>query len=236
MDADTKDTNDHDCLSGEVLKVRGGPASRAPGASAAGDWRTPGRTRSQKLSCSCGGERGAVGFDRSVVDHGSDLPGDRVGDHIGGCRGKVRASSGAVALEAVADVEVLLEAVAKREVEERSPVGGQLHRGGESALNDGEVAGGEVAVEVVDVGADLEPVGAREARGVDPRPGDDNHPQVRDRALGLRERLDDPAEEMAADAGATDGDDADLLVRVIAQLVAKLLAVGELRRVKSGHV
>src|SRR3954449_11944063 len=96
----------------------------------------------------------------------------------GGCRGKVRASSGAVALEAVADVEVLLEAVAKREVEERSPVGGQLHRGGESALNDGEVAGGEVAVEIVDVGAHLESFGAREARGVDPRSRDDDHPQL----------------------------------------------------------
>ena len=41
-------------------------------------------------------------------------------------------------------MEVLLEVVAQREVEERPPVRGQLHRRGQPALHDGEVAGGEV--------------------------------------------------------------------------------------------
>ena len=110
------------------------------------------------------------------------------------------------------DVEVLLEVVAQREVEERPPVGGQLHRRGQPALDDREVAGGQVPVEVVDVGADLEAVAARQRRGVDPRSGDDDHPQARHALAGRGERVDHRAQQRAADAGAADGDDADLLV------------------------
>jgi hypothetical protein len=40
-------------------------------------------------------------------------------------------------------VEVLLEVVAQRHVDERTPVRGQLHARGQTALNDSEVAGGE---------------------------------------------------------------------------------------------
>ena len=110
------------------------------------------------------------------------------------------APPGAVALEPVADVEVLLEVVAEREVEERPPVGGQLHRGRQPALDDREVAGGQVAVEVVDVGAHLEPVGVLGERGrVDARPGDDDHPQLGHELLRLREGVDDAPEQVAAD-------------------------------------
>ena len=45
------------------------------------------------------------------------------------------------------------------------PAGGQLHRGRQAALDDREVAGRQVAVEVVHVAADLEPVGARQRAG-----------------------------------------------------------------------
>jgi hypothetical protein len=97
-------------------------------------------------------------------------------------------------------VEVLLEVVAEREVEERTPVRGQLHRRREAALDNREVAGCEMAVEVVDVGADLEPVLLRQALGVDARPGDDDHPELGHALLGLGERFDHAAQEVASDA------------------------------------
>ena len=59
-------------------------------------------------------------------------------------------------------MEVLLEVVAEREVEERPAVRGQLHRRRQAALDDREVARREVAVELVDVRADLEPVVRRQ--------------------------------------------------------------------------
>jgi hypothetical protein len=52
----------------------------------------------------------------------------------------------------------MLDVVAQQEVEERPSVGGQLQRGGQPALDDGEVARGQHPVEVVDVGVNLEPV------------------------------------------------------------------------------
>jgi hypothetical protein len=55
----------------------------------------------------------------------------------------------------VGDVEVLLEVVAQREVQERPPVRRQLHAGRQSPLHDREVAGGQVPVELRDERADL---------------------------------------------------------------------------------
>ena len=70
------------------------------------------------------------------------------------------------------DVKVLLEVVFEREVDERSPVGGQLHRGRQAALDDRKVARREVAVEVVHVWPDVGSLGRRQRRGIDPRAGD----------------------------------------------------------------
>ena len=78
---------------------------------------------------------------------------------------EVHEAPGAVALEPVPDVQVLLKVVAERKDEERPLVGGQLHRRRQPALDDRQVAGREVAVEVVDVGADLEPVPLGELAG-----------------------------------------------------------------------
>jgi hypothetical protein len=63
-----------------------------------------------------------------------------------------------VALEPVAHVEVLLEVMSQREVEERPAVGRQLHRRRQPALDDREIARSEDAVEIVHVGAHLEPI------------------------------------------------------------------------------
>jgi hypothetical protein len=98
------------------------------------------------------------------------------------------------------DVKVLLEVVFEREVDERSPVGGQLHRGRQAALDDRKVARREVAVEVVHVWADLEPLGRRQRRGIDPRSGDHNHPQLSHEPFRLGEAGDHAPEKIGADA------------------------------------
>ena len=149
---------------------------------------------------------------------------------------EVHAASGVVAREPVADVEVLLEVVAKREVEERAPVRRQLHRSGQTALDDGEVAGGKVPVQLVHVGAHLEPLVRRERRRVDARTCDDDHPQRGDELLRLREGSDHAPQEVGADARAADGDDADLLVLAIAELVPERGPVGELGGIETRDV
>src|ERR1700722_18949743 len=84
------------------------------------------------------GAGGAVGGDGEVVDLAGDLGGD-----VGGAgRLVVHVPPGPVAVEPVADMEVLLEVAGEREVQEGPPAGGQLHRRGQPALDDREVAGG----------------------------------------------------------------------------------------------
>ena len=56
------------------------------------------------------------------------------------------------------------------------------------------------------------------------------------RAAGQREGVDHPPQQVFADARAADGDDADLLVRAVAELGAQRLPVGERRRVEACHV
>ena len=128
--------------------------------------------------------------------------------------------------------------VGQGEVEEGSPVGGELHGGGQAALDDGQVAGGQVAVQVGDEGPQLESLllAGRQAGGVDAGAGDDDHPQLGHRSFGQREGVDDPAQERGADAGAADGHHADLLVGVVAEALAQLLAVAEGGGVEAGDV
>ena len=104
--------------------------------------------------------------------------------------------------------------VAQREGEERPAGRDQLHRRRQAALHDGDVAGREVAVELVDVAAHLEPVGARQrspGRCAGPATTIMRRPGTRSRAGGSA--AIDAAQQRRADAGAADGDDADRLVR-----------------------
>src|SRR5262249_49752419 len=103
-----------------------------------------------------GGAGRTVGLDVAVADGLSGQLGDACGDEIGVRGGVVHVLAGAVPVEPVTDVEVLLEVVPEREVEERAPGGSQLHGRGQAALDDGEVADGQVLVEPVDVTAQLE--------------------------------------------------------------------------------
>ena len=136
------------------------------------------------------------------------------------------------------DVEALLEVVLEREVDERAPVCGQLHRRRQAALHHGEVAGREVSVEIVDVGADLESVDVicpKRSR-VDPRSCDDDHPKLRDEPLGLWERRDHAAQQIRPDSRAADSHDAYALVGRVAKLRPQLAAVAERGGVKAGDV
>ena len=77
----------------------------------------------------------------------------------------------------------------------------------------------------------------RERLGIDPRTGDDDHPQAVHEAAGLRPGSDDAPEQRLADAGPTDGDDHHSLVLVEAELPAQLLAALDQRRgVEAGDV
>src|SRR5215831_12419457 len=67
-----------------------------------------------------GGAGRSVGLDVAVADGLAGQLGDVGGDEVGVGGGIVHAMAGAVAVEAVADVEVLLEVVPEWEVEERA--------------------------------------------------------------------------------------------------------------------
>ena len=93
-----------------------------------------------------------------------------------------------------------------------------------------------MAVEVVHVRPDLEPVRGGQRGGVDPRAGDDDHPQPRHEAPGLGQACDHASQEVLADARSADGDHANLLVGLVTQLPAQCAAGGERGRVEPGYV
>jgi hypothetical protein len=92
---------------------------------------------------------GAVGGDGEVVDGLGQLFGDRFGQQVRVAGFGVReVVAGVVAVEAGPDVEVLLEVVLERDVDEGDAEGGELHAGSEAALGDGEVGDREMLVQV----------------------------------------------------------------------------------------
>src|SRR5689334_3720159 len=76
---------------------------------------------------------GAAGLDRPVIHLAPDLLGDRGGDLRGPGLLELHSPAAAVAPEPVMHVELLLEVVAEREVEERPAACDQLHSGRETA-------------------------------------------------------------------------------------------------------
>ena len=86
--------------------------------------------------------------------------------------------------------------MAEREVEKWPVVGDQFHGGGQAALNDGQVAYGQVTVQIVDVGVQLDAIAGRQQPqgrcGARPR----RSCAVRGRLAGPRERVDDPPQQL----------------------------------------
>src|SRR5215208_3880283 len=126
------------------------------------------------------GAGGTVAFDRRLRPRLGELARQRGGDALRRGGPVVHRAAGAVALEPVADVDVLLEVAGEREREERPARGGQLHAGREAALDDGDVARGEVAREPVDVAVELEALVRGERLAADARAADDDHPEAGD--------------------------------------------------------
>src|SRR4030095_11259279 len=91
---------------------------------------------SQQLGEEGGRTGSAVRLHRAVIDRTADLGGDGVSECVGSDLVVVQAAAGSVSAKPVGDVEVLLEVVAQRGENERSAGGGELHAGGQAALDD----------------------------------------------------------------------------------------------------
>jgi len=137
-------------------------------------------------------------------------------------------SLGVVAFQATGDMEVLLEMVLEREVQERCPGRGQLHAGGQTALDERKVAGRQMPIQIGNERPHLLAVGHIEFRWVEARPGHHDHPQFGDTRLGERVGAKDAAYQRRAHARATDGHDVGLAPVVIAKLGAQLIPAAEL--------
>src|SRR3989441_5361831 len=98
-----------------------------------------------------GGTPRAVRLHRSVRDCSTQFLDHGGGEPIRRRLVEVHASPGAVAVQPMAHVEVLLEVMAKWEVDERPPIGGQFHRRRESDLDDRKVTDGEVPIQLMHV-------------------------------------------------------------------------------------
>src|SRR5579885_3606733 len=95
-------------------------------ASAAGR-RSAGRQSSipsYKIGQKLGGTRIAIALDGTIPDRARELLDDRRRDLLDGRRRIVHAPSGPVATEPVTDVNILLEMIEKRKIEEGNPGGG----------------------------------------------------------------------------------------------------------------
>src|SRR6266545_1458484 len=94
-------------------------------------------------------------FDRPVVH----LPRDflRDGSPQGFGLGDLvveHATAGTIPRKPVADMVILLEMSAEGHVDERPPVRGELHASGQATLNYGQVAAGQLAMQVGDIATD----------------------------------------------------------------------------------
>ena len=166
--------------------------------------------------------RGAVGLDRPVVDLAADLSAIAAAIVSGVVAFEVHAAAGAVALEPVADVEVLLEVVAEREVEERPA--GSRSAPSTSSGRPGRRRGRRPRGGGRGRARRREPRGRRAPGSV---AGSMRGPATTIiRSAGTRSFASGKASitrrsRCAADARAADGDDADLLVRAVAELGAR---------------
>ena len=103
-------------------------------------------------------------------------------------------------------------------------------------LDHGEVASGQVAVEVVNVADDLKPWLLRERVRIDPRACHDDRAQPGYLFGGQRVGIDHAAKQMLADARSPDADDAHPFVLAVAELGAQRLAVGNSGPSKPGDI
>ena len=143
---------------------------------------------------------------------------------IGVGLGVVHPPAGPVLRQPVRHVHLLLDVVGEREVQERPTGRHQLHRRAQTALDDGEVARGELPVQVRHVAPDLHPRRDGHRCRVDTRPAHHDHPQARHPPLRLRVGRRHPAQQVPAHPRAAHRDQADPIVGPVAELGAQLVA------------
>jgi hypothetical protein len=107
--------------------------------------------------------------------------------------------------QASGDHDLLFAVAFQGEIDERPAEGGQLERRRPPALDDGQVAGGEVLVEFWDVTFDLDPVGNGQRRRVEPGPTNEDHPEAGNRLSGDRVSLTAKLQKFLAYRGPADG-------------------------------
>src|ERR1700742_382662 len=86
---------------------------------------------SDELGQEGGRPGGTVGLDGAVAHRAADLLSYRRGERLRPGLGVVHAPAGAVLGQPVPDVEVLLEVIAQRQVDEGALARGELHGGGQ---------------------------------------------------------------------------------------------------------
>src|SRR5262245_57972206 len=130
----------------------------------------------------------------------------------------VHADARAQAVEPARHVEVLLEVIAQREIEERRPERRQLHRGREASLHDGEMGGGVMPEQVGHVRARVDARPRGQLGGVEPRARDEQHARVGDPVGDERKGGRALGEEAPPHAGPARGDQDHPLVVAVAEL------------------
>ena len=198
--------------------------------------RDPADEGSQQLGQHVRGPGCPVGRHGAIAGGTPDLGGDRLRQDVRGEGLVVQPHPGAVPVQAVSHVEVLLEVVSQRDVEEGATGGRQLHRRGQASLDDGQVRDREVPVEVRHELMDLETVACPDHGRVDARAGDHDHAQAGDPVASRFVRVGDPAQQVTTHPGAADGDHAHPLVRPPAELGAQPGRVGHRARIDAGDV
>ena len=120
---------------------------------------------------------------------------------VGGGRWRTEAA------QAVCDVQLLFAVVAQRHPYERAARRDELHRGGQAALHDGEVAAREPARQVFDEAGQRGSLWRGDRGGIDSRAADGQQLRFGDVLAQQRERLDHSAQQRRAAGGAADRGD-----------------------------
>ncbi|MGY4447179.1 hypothetical protein ACVWZR_001839 [Bradyrhizobium sp. i1.3.1] len=90
----------------------------------------------------------AVGFNQHEPCQGLQHVNHGMGNHVRRRGLKFHASSGAISVETMGDVEILLEVVLERKTDEGRPRSREFHACRQAALNERQIAGREVAIEI----------------------------------------------------------------------------------------
>src|SRR5690242_21654906 len=88
------------------------------------------------------------------------------GNHVGRRRCKLQATPSAISFKPMHHMKVLFEMVPERKIQKWRPGSSELHAGRQASLYEGNITGGEVAIEVRNEGAHLDARQLRNRGGI----------------------------------------------------------------------